>query len=418
MQALAHSGLLKRFDYLSTVSGGGYIGSAITWLVSDLAGDSYRARRGEKQTGKGPKFGLNKNDFPFGCDDPAPDASRSDDPDQKKMLSYLRQHGNYLAPGAGISLFSLVGVILRGMLLNLFVWIPVFILFFLALLWIPEQFAGSSTHQGSLISQLIVLVTGMLTSNTDHFLESKNLFIFNGMIWIALWILAALLAITWLSSLATWLRRARNRQSLRGWYHLRRSTEKAVAFALPFSILLLLTGTLPLVATVLHESIAAAPVAILTGATFLLRGFLTSFTQGKGLPTGFLVPLAAGLFLYGVILFSFQIAYLHFPSGLGSGLLAFSLFVFAFITGWFVNLNYISIHRFYRDRLMETFMPDIFAALNQQTGAANDADGATLQSLGNREKPRGPYHIVNTNVVLVNSLVDKYEDRGDRKSVV
>ena len=147
MQALAHRGLLKRFDYLSTVSGGGYIGSAITWLVSDLAGDSYSGRCSEKQTGKGPKFGLNRDDFPFGCDDPAPEAPSSDDGDQKKMLSYLRQHGNYLAPGAGISLFSLVGVILRGMLLNLLVWIPVFILFFLALLWIPEQFSWYGGHR-------------------------------------------------------------------------------------------------------------------------------------------------------------------------------------------------------------------------------------------------------------------------------
>jgi hypothetical protein len=32
--------------------------------------------------------------------------------------------------------------------------------------------------------------------------------------------------------------------------------------------------------------------------------------------------------------------------------------------------------------------------------------------LGDKEKPRGPYHIVNTNVVLVNSLVNKYADRG------
>ena len=37
MQALAHNKLLKKFDYLSTVSGGGYIGSAITWLASCLA---------------------------------------------------------------------------------------------------------------------------------------------------------------------------------------------------------------------------------------------------------------------------------------------------------------------------------------------------------------------------------------------
>jgi len=32
LQALSRSGLLPRIDYLSTVSGGGYIGSCLTWL--------------------------------------------------------------------------------------------------------------------------------------------------------------------------------------------------------------------------------------------------------------------------------------------------------------------------------------------------------------------------------------------------
>src|SRR5947207_15425886 len=32
MQALATSGAFRRIDYLSTVSGGGYIGTALTWL--------------------------------------------------------------------------------------------------------------------------------------------------------------------------------------------------------------------------------------------------------------------------------------------------------------------------------------------------------------------------------------------------
>ena len=34
LQALAKADLLKRFDYLSTVSGGGYIGASLTWWLS------------------------------------------------------------------------------------------------------------------------------------------------------------------------------------------------------------------------------------------------------------------------------------------------------------------------------------------------------------------------------------------------
>src|SRR4029450_5881182 len=36
MQALAAAGQLKKFDYLSTVAGGGYIGTSLTWFTSKL----------------------------------------------------------------------------------------------------------------------------------------------------------------------------------------------------------------------------------------------------------------------------------------------------------------------------------------------------------------------------------------------
>jgi hypothetical protein len=85
-----------------------------------------------------------------------------------------------------------------------------------------------------------------------------------------------------------------------------------------------------------------------------------------------------------------------------------------------VNLNYISIHRYYRDRLMETFMPDIDNALQDRTGRAMGANEATLAEVAGvvqeagqlRIDPRGPFHIVNTNVVLVNSKEPVYQDRG------
>ncbi len=142
MQALAHRGLLKQFDYLSTVSGGGYIGSAITWLVSTMAHKDHAACEGEKEPGDALRFGLDKENIPFGCDDPDPAESRSDSDAQGRMLRYLRQHGNYLSPGAGISLLSLVGVVLRGTLLNLLVWIPIFVLVFLAGFWVSGQLSG------------------------------------------------------------------------------------------------------------------------------------------------------------------------------------------------------------------------------------------------------------------------------------
>jgi len=407
MQALANRDALKRFDYLSTVSGGGYIGSALTWLVSDYADDE-RQENVTQQSDKEPRFALGKGDFPFGSDDPAPDAPSSASRAQCKMLSYIRKHGNYLAPGAGISLFSLLGIVLRGMLLNLLVWIPVFILFFLALFWIPGQFGSSLADQNMPLDWLVAKATHENATAG----EVKNLAIFNGILWSAIVVFGTLLLITWVSSFLTFFRRGHKRKSLGKRYILRRRTQKLVAILLPLGILLLIIATLPVADAVLFGWRQAGPAAMLTGIAVLLRGFLKSHTQGEGLPTGVLISGAAALFLYGVFVVSFQVAYHDIPIWLEVSQEVIFLSLFAFITGWFVNLNLISIHRFYRDRLMETFMPDISQALDNHTGAATGADSATLQGLGNKEKPRGPYHIVNTNVVLVNSSVKRFEVRG------
>ena len=40
------------------------------------------------------------------------------------------------------------------------------------------------------------------------------------------------------------------------------------------------------------------------------------------------------------------------------------------VTGLLANLNYISLNRYYRDRLIESFMPDIDTALANNPGFA------------------------------------------------
>ena len=89
MQALAHRGLLKKVDYLSTVSGGGYIGSALTWLLCAKAQREHSA--GDHEAAGEVRFGVDREDFPFGTDDPAPGAERQANANQQRMLKYLRQ---------------------------------------------------------------------------------------------------------------------------------------------------------------------------------------------------------------------------------------------------------------------------------------------------------------------------------------
>ena len=79
----------------------------------------------------------------------------------------------------------------------------------------------------------------------------------------------------------------------------------------------------------------------------------------------------------------------------------------SFLTGWYVNLNYISIHRYYRDRLMEAFMP--CPNTDGKPAAAIKADKAELSDMWNKH---APYHLVNTNVILVNSDDSRRRVRG------
>ena len=72
----------------------------------------------------------------------------------------------------------------------------------------------------------------------------------------------------------------------------------------------------------------------------------------------------------------------------------------AIVTGFAVDLNLITIHRFYRDRLMEAFLPDVDQALrNRRRGQDRRTPGHPLQTCATT-RIRRAYHIINTNVVL------------------
>ena len=103
LQGLARLSLLKQFDYLSTVSGGGYIGSWLTaWIhrhPDGLAGVAEELRRP-------PSKAL----------DPEPEP-----------VQWLRRYSNYLTPRLGlmsVDSWTLFGTYLRNLTLNWLVFIP------------------------------------------------------------------------------------------------------------------------------------------------------------------------------------------------------------------------------------------------------------------------------------------------------
>jgi hypothetical protein len=102
IQGLAEQGLLASFDYLSTVSGGGYIGS---WLTS------WKQRAG----------GIDKI-LPFLRRKSVPIPPHQPDP-----IQHLREYNNYLSPKLGVfstDTWTLAATIIRNMCLNWLVFIP------------------------------------------------------------------------------------------------------------------------------------------------------------------------------------------------------------------------------------------------------------------------------------------------------
>jgi patatin-like phospholipase len=103
LQGLARLSLLKQFDYLSTVSGGGYVGSWLTaWIhrhPDGVAGIMTELRRPPSDTR-----------------DPEPEP-----------LKWLRRYSNYLSPRLGlmsVDTWTLLGTYLRNLTLNWLVLVP------------------------------------------------------------------------------------------------------------------------------------------------------------------------------------------------------------------------------------------------------------------------------------------------------
>ena len=102
LQALAETGLLHKFDYLSTVSGGGYIGSWLAALTRRLTKD--------------PKFSFDDVEKAL-----SPHKYEADKRSEPPVLHWLRLYSNYLTPHKGVisgDTWAMVGTWMRNVLLN------------------------------------------------------------------------------------------------------------------------------------------------------------------------------------------------------------------------------------------------------------------------------------------------------------
>src|SRR5437773_3614853 len=122
LQGLARCGLLDKFHYLSTVSGGGYIGSWLSaWIKNDP--DGIRGVVGELKR--------------------RPDSTLNPEP---QPVRHLREFSNYLAPRMGLTsvdFWTLITTFIRNMFLN---WL-VLISWLAAAMMIPRLYLAAINLQ-------------------------------------------------------------------------------------------------------------------------------------------------------------------------------------------------------------------------------------------------------------------------------
>jgi hypothetical protein len=108
IQALARAGVLGSFDYLSSVSGGGYVASWLrTWMHAEGMGNVIKALRMSAANGDP----LQRDPL-----DPEPPS-----------VAALREYSNYLTPKLGLfsaDTWTAVAIVLRNLMLNWLVIIP------------------------------------------------------------------------------------------------------------------------------------------------------------------------------------------------------------------------------------------------------------------------------------------------------
>src|SRR5215470_678377 len=137
LQGLARCGLLGKFHYLSTVSGGGYIGS---WLSAWIKNDPQGVDGVVEELRRRPDSTLNPEPQP---------------------IRHLREYSNYLAPRAGLTsvdFWTLITTFVRNMFLN---WL-VLISWLAAAMMIPRLYLAAINLQPDWI--------GLSTKHSWHLL--------------------------------------------------------------------------------------------------------------------------------------------------------------------------------------------------------------------------------------------------------
>jgi hypothetical protein len=178
VEALALYGLLDKFDYLSTVSGGGYLGS---WLSAWIRREQVAKFENEKPAENGPtvdeanetlyekyqKFhdeGVREVQRKLNVDKAAGKRNPNIEP---KQLQHVREYSNYMTPRVGLlsaDTWTFSGIYLRNLFLNWTIFIPLIA----ALLVVPRILVAIVNLQSFekihvVVASIVLIISGAMT---------------------------------------------------------------------------------------------------------------------------------------------------------------------------------------------------------------------------------------------------------------
>ncbi len=430
MQALVGNNQLEKIHYLSTVSGGGYLGSALTWALhqyknSDTTKKNFPlgklAADGAKEVEKYERLTKNPKDF------------ENLELEGNELLDFIRLHGSYLTPIDKLDIFSFSAVVLRSMIMSLFFYVSFFTLAITASLFAIYQ-----------IIHLLEVDKKVKDPDSvfNYFIGFENKGV---LLLVAIIIILVMVLIGFFFSFRTFF----SKLEWNNWYESFIKGQKRLGWWLKFSLTCFVFGSLPYVAGWLGELyknvLATATGSTIFGAVVGIWQYIKASKneKNKGGPSDLLIYAGAFALFYGVLLFAYVIATDFFlynghdndviasqyhaydfkHLGIFLTLLALTLFF-----GFFVNLNALGPHLIWRSRLMEAFMPDKIAVHTNKWWPAIKADGAMMKDMcwKNDSEPgaaiagkcKWPYHIVNTNIILPKSNEVKYSGRGGDNFII
>jgi hypothetical protein len=163
IQSLSKHSLLQKFDYLSTVSGGGYLGS---WLSAWISREhENRTTDTDRDHGVRTVEKAMSTRTAADLDDPNP---------EPPQLQHLREYSNYMRPKRGLlsaDTWTLAAIYLRNLLLNLLIFVPLIT----ALLMLPRFLFRAFIYRNAppTVDSLLLIVAGLAGSFAIGFVISS-----------------------------------------------------------------------------------------------------------------------------------------------------------------------------------------------------------------------------------------------------